>query len=52
MVFRKMRRKKQALSQQETADILHWGTSGVLALMGGNRKISGQICAGRYHRQP
>ena len=36
MVFRKMRRKKQALSQQETADILHRGTSGVLALMGGN----------------
>ena len=36
MVFREMRRKKQALSQQEIADILHKGTSGVLALMGDN----------------
>lgn len=36
MVFRKMRRKKQALSQQEVADILHKRTSGVLALLGDN----------------
>ena len=36
MVFRKMRRKKQALSQQEVADILYKGTSGMLALLGGN----------------
>lgn len=36
MVFREMRRKKQALSQQEVADILHKETSGVLALLGDN----------------
>lgn len=36
MVFREMRRKKQALSQQEVADILHKRTSGVLALWGDN----------------
>ena len=36
MVFREMRRKKQALSQQEVADILHKRTSGVLALLGDN----------------
>lgn len=36
MMFREMRRKKQKLSQQETVDILHKGTSGVLALMGDN----------------
>lgn len=36
MVFREMRRKKQELSQQEIADILHKGTSGVLALLGDN----------------
>lgn len=36
MIFREMRRKKQALSQQEVADILHKGTSGVLALLGDN----------------
>ena len=36
MVFREMRRKKQALSQQEVEDILHRGTSGVLALLGDN----------------
>ncbi len=36
MVFREMRRKKQALSQQEVLDILHKGTSGVLALLGDN----------------
>ncbi len=35
-MFREMRRKKQALSQQEIADILHRGTSGVLALLGDN----------------
>lgn len=35
-MFRKMRRKKQALPQQETEDILHKGTSGVLALLGDN----------------
>lgn len=34
MVFREMRRKRQALSQQEITDILHRGTSGVLALLG------------------
>lgn len=34
MIFREMRRKKQALSRQEIANILHKGTSGVLALMG------------------
>ena len=36
MRFREMRRKKQALSQQEVSDILHKGTSGVLALLGDN----------------
>ena len=36
MVFREMRRKKQALSQQEVLDILDKGTSGVLALLGDN----------------
>ena len=36
MVFREMRRKKQALSQQEVWDILYKGTSGVLALWGDN----------------
>ena len=36
MVFREMRRKKQTLSQQEIANILHKGTSGVLALLGDN----------------
>ena len=36
MVFREMRRKKQVLSQKEVADILHKGTSGVLALLGDN----------------
>ena len=34
MIFREMRKKKQALSQQEVTDILHKGTSGVLALFG------------------
>ncbi len=33
-MFREMRRKKQALSPQENADILHRGTSSVLALSG------------------
>ena len=36
MIFREMRRKKQELSQQEVADILHKGTPGVLALLGDN----------------
>ena len=36
MIFREMRRKKQALSQQEIVDILYTGTSGVLALLGDN----------------
>ena len=36
MVFREMRRKKQTLSQQEIANILHKGTSGVLALLSDN----------------
>ena len=36
MVFREMRRKKQVLSQKEVEDILHKGTSGVLALLGDN----------------
>lgn len=36
MIFREMRRKKQELSQQEVADILHKGVSGVLALLGDN----------------
>ncbi|MFR8010463.1 MAG: pyridoxamine 5'-phosphate oxidase family protein [Clostridia bacterium] len=36
MIFREMRRKKQALSQQEIADILHKRTSGVLAILGDN----------------
>ena len=31
MIFREMRQKKQELSRQEIADILHKGTSGVLA---------------------
>ena len=34
MVFREMRRKKQALSQQGVAQILQQETSGVLALIG------------------
>ena len=34
MVFREMRRKKQALSQQEIDNILQQETSGVLALIG------------------
>ena len=33
-MFREMRRSKQALSQQETTDILRRGSSGVLALAG------------------
>ncbi len=36
MAFREMRRKKQALSQQEIEDILQKRTSGVLALLGDN----------------
>ena len=36
MAFREMRRKKQALSQQEVEDIFYKGTSGVLALLGDN----------------
>ena len=36
MVFLEMRRKKQVLSQKEVEDILHKGTSGVLALLGDN----------------
>ncbi len=36
-MFREMRRKKQALSPQENADILYRGKSGVLALAGDNR---------------
>lgn len=36
MEFREMRRKKQVLSQQEVVDIMHKGTSGVLALIGDN----------------
>ena len=36
MIFREMRRRKQELSRQEVADILHKGTSGVLALLGDN----------------
>ena len=36
MIFREMRRKKQELPQQEVLDILHRGTSGVLALLGDN----------------
>lgn len=36
MLFREMRRKKQALPQQAAVDILHRGTSGVLALLGDN----------------
>lgn len=36
MKFREMRRKNQILLQQETAAILHRGTSGVLALLGDN----------------
>lgn len=35
-MFREMRRKKQALSTQENAAILHRGMSGVLALSGDN----------------
>ena len=34
MMFREMRRKKQALSPEECAAILNRGTSGVLALSG------------------
>ena len=34
MAFREMRRKKQLLPQEEIADILNRGTSGVLALLG------------------
>ena len=33
MIFREMRRRKQELSRQEVADILHKGSSGVLALL-------------------
>ena len=33
-MFREMRRKRQALSMEETAAILYRGTSGVLALSG------------------
>ena len=33
MIFREMRKKKQELSRQEIADILHKGTSGVLVLL-------------------
>ena len=33
-MFREMRRKRQALSQEDIAAILHRGTSGVLALAG------------------
>lgn len=36
MEFREMRRKKQVLSQQEVIDIMHKGTSGVLALISDN----------------
>ena len=36
MIFREMRRKKQELSGQEVLDVLHKGTSGVLALFGDN----------------
>ena len=36
MIFRELRQKKQELSRQEIADILHKGTSGVLALLGDN----------------
>lgn len=35
-MFREMRRKKQLLSQEETAAVLTRGTSGVLALSGDN----------------
>lgn len=35
-MFREMRRKQQALSQQQIEDILHKGSSGVLALLGNN----------------
>lgn len=33
-MFREMRRKRQALSASEVAEILYRGTSGVLALLG------------------
>ncbi len=33
-MFREMRRKRQALDAEEMADVLHKGTSGVLALSG------------------
>ena len=33
-MFREMRRKRQALSASEVAEILHRGISGVLALLG------------------
>ena len=36
MIFREMRLRKQELSRQKVADILHKGTSGVLALLGDN----------------
>lgn len=36
MLFREMRRKKQALSEPEIEEVLHRGTSGVLALAGDN----------------
>jgi nitroimidazol reductase NimA-like FMN-containing flavoprotein (pyridoxamine 5'-phosphate oxidase superfamily) len=35
-MFRDMRRKKQALSEAETIEILQTGTSGVLAVIGDN----------------
>ena len=33
-MFREMRRKKQILSEEEAAEVLNKGTSGVLALAG------------------
>ena len=36
MIFQEMRRRKQELSRKEVLDILHKGTSGVLALLGDN----------------
>lgn len=33
-MFREMRRKKQLLGEQESIDVLHRGTAGVLALLG------------------
>ena len=35
-MFRDMRRKKQELTQEETKEILLKGTSGVLAVLGGD----------------